>query len=190
MMTRRAALLLPLLLAGCGSREKRTFPPLRYDHLLPLQLNVAAIAIEQRFAPSNASPDVSQYAPVSPLRALRTMAEDRLQALGSGGQATFIIQDASLTRRRDTLSGSFAVQLDVRGAPGALGAPTGYARAQVSGSYTGDLGDLSGPLYDLTKDLMDRMNVEFEYQVRRSLAAWLVPAGANRAPVEQQPLTR
>ena len=37
---------------------------------------------------------------------------------------------------------------------------------------------------------MDRMNVEFEYQVRRALAPWLLPAGAVQAPVEQQPLTQ
>ena len=37
---------------------------------------------------------------------------------------------------------------------------------------------------------MDRMNVEFEYQVRRSLASWLLAAGAVQAPVEQQPLTQ
>ena len=43
-------------------------------------------------------------------------------------------------------------------------------------------------LYDMTKDMMDRMNVEFEYQVRRALSTWLVPAGAVQAPVQQQPL--
>ena len=44
-------------------------------------------------------------------------------------------------------------------------------------------------LYDMTKSLMDRMNVEFEYQVRRSLGGWLLPGGAPPAPVQQQPLT-
>jgi hypothetical protein len=38
--------------------------------------------------------------------------------------------------------------------------------------------------------MMDRMNVEFEYQVRRSLGSWLLAAGAVQAPVEQQPLTQ
>jgi hypothetical protein len=48
---------------------------------------------------------------------------------------------------------------------------------------------MPGKLYDMTKSLMDRMNVEFEYQVRRSLAGWLLPAGAPPAAVQQQPLT-
>ena len=42
----------------------------------------------------------------------------------------------------------------------------------------------------MTKTMMDRMNVEFEYQVRRSLASWLLTAGSVPAPVEQQPLTQ
>ena len=40
----------------------------------------------------------------------------------------------------------------------------------------------------MTKSMMDRMNVEFEYQVRRALGSWLLPAGAVQAPVQQQPL--
>jgi hypothetical protein len=60
----------------------------------------------------------------------------------------------------------------------------------VSSTYTGDLDDLPSRLYDMTKDMMDRMNVEFEYQVRRSLGSWLLTAGAPQAPVEQQPLTQ
>jgi hypothetical protein len=186
MLTRRASLLLPLLAAGCGGGEKRDYPPLRYDYLTPLPLNVAAIRIEQRFVPSGAAPDVSQFDPAPPLGALRAMAEDRLQALGSAGQAVFVIRDASLLRRGDTLSGNLAVELGIYTAPNAR---AGYAQASVSGRFTGDLDDLPGRLYDMTKSLMDRMNVEFEYQVRHALGAWLLAAGAARAPVEQQPLT-
>ena len=185
MLTRRASLLLPLLVAACGD-EERDYPPLRYHYLTPLQLNVASIQVEQRFVPSGAAPDVSQYDPVPPLQALRAMAEDRLQALGSADQAVFIIQDASLTRHGDTISGHFAVELDIVNAPARR---AGYAQAEVSGSYTGDLDDLPGRLYDMTKSLMDRMNVEFEYQARRSLGPWLINTVAVPKPVQQQPLT-
>ena len=186
MLTRRRSLLLPLLLAGCGGGGKpRAFPPLHYEYLVPLRVNVSSLQIEQRFVPSGAPPDVSQYDPVPPVLALRTMAQDRLQAVGSADLAIFVIQDASLTRQGDTISGNFAVQLDVYNTPTHRAA---YAQASVSSSYTGDLDDLSGRLYDMTKDMMERMNVEFEYQVRRALNNWLVPAGAVQAPVEQQPL--
>ncbi len=117
MLTRRGSLLLPLLLAGCGGGEERSYPPLRYDYLTPLRLNVAAIQIEQRFVPSGVPPDVTQDDPMPPARALRAMAEDRLQSLGSADRAVFIIQDASLVRRRDTLSGNLSVELAIYNTP-------------------------------------------------------------------------
>lgn len=186
MMTRRTSLLLPWLLAACGGDPKRTYAPLRYDYLTPLQLNVSSIRIEQRFVPSGVPPDVSRLAPVPPLQALRAMAEDRLKPLGAADLAVFVILDASLMRRRDTLSGSFAVELDVYNAPGQR---VGYAQASVNSNFSGDLDDLPSRLYDMTRDMMDRMNIEFEYQLRRSLGSWLLPAGATRVPVQQQPLT-
>jgi hypothetical protein len=178
-------LLLPLLLAACGGHERRDYPPLRYNYLLPLGLNVAQIRIEQRYMPSGAPPDVSQLDPVPPVDALRSMATDRLQALGATGTAVFSILNAALIRKDDTLSGTFEVELDVYAAPDTRAA---YATASVTGSYSGDLDDIRSRLYDMTRSLMDRMNVEFEYQVRRSLGGWLLSAGVPQAPVQQQPL--
>jgi hypothetical protein len=186
MLRRRTALLLPLLAAGCGGEEEQPgFAPLRYDYLVPLRLNVAAIQVEQRFVPSGLPPDVTQYAPVAPLVALRAMAEDRLQTLGAADRAVFVIQNASLTRRGSTITGNFAVELDIYNTPTTRAA---FAQASVSGTYSGDLDHLPARLYDLTKNLMDRMNVEFEYQARRSLGSWLLSAGAPQGPVQQRPL--
>jgi len=186
MLTRRTSLLLPWLVAACGGGEERDFPPLHYNYLTPLRLNVAAVQIEQRFVPSGAPPDMSQLDPMPPIQALRNMAADRLQALGAAGQGVFVISQASLIRRNDTITGNFAVELNIYTSPNVRAA---YASASVTGSYSGDLDDLPGRLYDMTKSLMDRMNVEFEYQVRRSLAGWLLSDGEPRAPVQQQPLT-
>ena len=80
-------------------------------------------------------------------------------------------------RRRDTLSGHLAVELDIYNTPTTRAA---FAQASVTGTVTGDLDDLPGRLYDMTKSLMDRMNVEFEYQVRRGLGV-LASAGRRRA---------
>ena len=180
-------MLLPWLLAGCGGGKPREYLPLHYNYLTPLRLNVSTLQIEQRFVPSGVPPDVSQFDPVPPVQALRDMAQDRLQALGAADLAVFVIQDASLVRRDDTINGNFSVQLDIYNTPTTRAA---YAQASVSSTYTGDLDDLPGRLYDMTKTMMDRMNVEFEFQVRRSLASWLLTAGAAQAPVEQQPLTQ
>ena len=186
MLTRRSSLLLPWLVAACGGGEERDFPPLHYNYLTPLRLNVATIQIEQRFVPAGAPPDVSQIDPMPPVQALRNMAADRLQALGAAGQGVFVILQASLIRTNHTITANFAVELDIYTSPQVR---AGFANASVTGSYTGDIDDMPWQLYDMTKSLMDRMNVEFEYQVRRSLAGWLLPAGAPPAAVQQQPLT-
>jgi hypothetical protein len=185
-LSRRSSLLLPFVLTACGGRQERLYPPLlQYGHLTPLRLIVAAIQIEQRYVPSGVPPDVSQLDPMPPVQALRNMAADRLQAFGSSGRAVFVIQEASLTRQRDSILGSFAVELDVYASDNTR---AGFASARVSRSVTGDIDDLPSRLYDMTKDMMDTMNVEFEYQVRRSLRAWLLPEGAAQSPVQQQPL--
>lgn len=185
-LTRRASLLLPLLLAACGGGEEpQDFPALRYSYLPPIRLNVASVDIEQRFVPSGIAPDVSQRAPVRPVEALRAMAEDRLQAFGTAGRAVFSILDASLTRRRDVIDGSMAVRLDVFGPDNVR---AGFAEARITRQHTGDVDNLSSTLYDMVKAEMDAMNVEFEYQVRRALRPWLTSGTAPAAPVEQAPL--
>jgi hypothetical protein len=185
MLSRRSSLLLPFVLAACGGRQERLYPPLHYGHLTPLRLNVGAIQIEQRYVPSSVSPDVSQLDPMPPVQALHNMAADRLQAFGSSGQAVFIIQEASLIRQRGTILGAFAVELDVYTSANIR---AGFAQARVTRSFSGDLDDLPSTLYDMTKDMMDTMNVEFEFQVRRSLRGWLLPEGAAQTPVQEQPL--
>ena len=46
-------------------------------------------------------------------------------------------------------------------------------------------------LYELTREMMDDMNVEFEFQVRRALKDWLQEADTvpEPAPVESEELT-
>jgi hypothetical protein len=185
-LTRRFALLLPLALAACGGEdETQAFAPLRFSDLPPIRLNVASIAIEQRFIPAGVAPDVSYRDPVSPMDALKAMANDRLQAFGTANKAVFAILDASLTRDRDVLTGSFAVSVTIQDDSGA---PLGFAEARVQSRHVGEVDDIRPVLYDMTKALMKDMNVEFEYQIRRHLRTWLTTDTAPAAPVEQAPL--
>ena len=185
-LTRRASLLLPLLLAACGGGEPQYFPPLRYNYLPPIRLNVSSIQIEQHFIPSGMPPDATQFDPVPPSDALRAMAQDRLQAFGSTGRAVFVIQDASLVRQGDTISGSMDVVLNVY--PAAIGPRAGFAEARVTRQHIGHIDDLRATLYDMTKAMMDAMNVEFEYQIRNRLHDWLASGTAVVPPVQAQPL--
>lgn len=184
-LTRRASLLLPLTLAACGGETRTNFPPIRYTYLPPFRLNVANIEIAQRFVPSGIPPDVTDLDPAPPVEVLRQMARDRLVAAGTANTALFAITDASLTKEGDVISGKMVVELSIIGPDGGR---LGFARAEVSRQRTGNTDDLRATLYDFTKAMMDSMNVEFQYQLQRHLAQWLMTASAVLPPVQAQPL--
>src|SRR5512140_1727977 len=167
-----ASFLAPLALAGCSWRHADRLPreiaPLRFDHLTPLKLNVAVVDIEVQFAPGPG--DVGAQAPTPPVAALRQMAQDRLGAFGSSGRAVFTIRQASLVRVRGGLEGALGVRLDIQGNDGA---PLGFAEARVARRNTGDDDDRAA-LHEMVRLMMDAMNVEFEFQVRRALRNFLV----------------
>jgi len=185
-LTRRASLLLPLVLTACGGEERTDFPALRYTYLPPFRLNVANIQIDQRFVPSGMRPDVTHLDPAPPVNALRQMAQDRLVAEGVVNTAVFAITNASLTKQGDLITGEMTVELSIVGPDGGR---LGFARADVSRQRTGSTDDLRATLYDFTKAMMDSMNVEFQYQLQRNLAEWLMTASAVPPPVQAQPLS-
>jgi hypothetical protein len=148
-------------------------------------LNAATIEVQQRFIPAGVSPDVSRSDPASPVDALREMAGDRLQAFGTANKAVFAILDASMTQVNDVIRGSMTVSLTIDDNDGTQ---RGFAEAHVDRSHTGRVDDLRQTLYDMTRGMMDDMNVEFEYQVRKNLKDWLVAPAAPDQPVQQTPL--
>jgi hypothetical protein len=192
---RRLLLALPLLLVACEDSEPSapTYPPLSYTYLRKIRLMVGSIDINDTYLPPD-TPDsghVEGLAPVAPADALRQMATDRLAAAGSGGRAVFTIEEASLVQSPSGFVGTMRVRLDVTGADGSA---HGSAEARVSRTYsTPDSSDdgTRAALYALVKLLMDDMNVEFEYQVKRRLRPFLAPEeglAPSPAPVEQEDL--
>ena len=185
-LTRRLALLLPAVLAACVGDDdvpRQDFPALHYDYLTPLRLNVGAVDVGE--APPPGPLDAQN--PASPGAALRQMALDRIGAGGSTGRAVFHIDAAQIAQGGGGLQGVLAVHLDILD-PG--GGRVAFAEARVSRQSNGSRGGLRAALYDMTRSMMDDMNIEFEFQVRRSLKAWLQDAATAPAPapVEQQDL--
>lgn len=201
---RRRVLLGAALIAGCAPRDRdgpATFRPIRYDYLSKLRLNVGRVDIEQVWQPPGRPPNVDHLAPTPPAAALRAMAEDRLLPGATANRAAFLVQDAAIRARSEagglfspgsaTLNGRMAVRLEVFEEAGR--SPAGFAEAVVTRTVTADSAS-QRVLDDMVRRMMDDMNVELEFQIRRSLRDWLqadAPDGAPPAPlpVEQEPLT-
>jgi len=187
MIARRTALLLPVALAACVGDDapvRTSFPDLHYDYLTPLRLNVGTVEVVD--GPPG---PLDAQNPAPPGAALRRMAQDRIGAGGSTGRAVFTIDTATITRGGPGLSGIMAVHLDILGPESGRVA---FAEARVfRGTALPRRGDLRGTLYDLTRAMMDDMNVELEFQVRRNLRDWLQEAttAPAPAPVQQQDLS-
>ncbi len=192
---RRAALLgfLLLGLAGCGGEDDapKSYDPLHYNYLPRLTLQVSAVEIDDSWAPRPNTREVGQLAPTPPVEALRHMAQDRLGAGGPPGRAVFVIDDASIVQVRDKYEGRFVVHLDVMSSDGTR---SGYAEARVSRSQTIERDTPNAQRAELAAmvdKMMSDMNVEFEYQVRRSLRSFLMgngPVAPLPKPIEAEPL--
>lgn len=176
------ALLLPAFLAGCaGDKQPTHFAPLRYDYLSAMHLNAGTLEIEDNTLQNPVAGDISARAPTPPAQALRQMAQDRLVAAGASGTAKFVIDRASILHNAGgVLVGQMAVHLVLLNSGGTQAA---RAEAHVSQTMRPDLSksDADSPanLNELTSDMMQRMNVEFEYQVRNTMKDWMVDAGGT-----------
>lgn len=186
------ALSLGVLLAGCsGPAPPTVFAPLSWDYLPRLRLKVANIVIDDFWTPRSGTREIGFLAPTPPVDALRKMAEDRLVASGDPGRALFVVQDASIVQVRENYEGSFAVHLDISTSDGTR---SGYAEARVTRKRAvldSSAAGTRAELYDMVKQMMTDMNVEFEYQVRRSLHDYLQaaePAAPQPDAVDQQEL--
>jgi hypothetical protein len=184
------AVILACGLAGCGGDESPppgSFAPLHYDYLTKLRLNVGSIDIEDHAAPLGPD-DISALSPVTPAQALEQIGHDRLFAAGLLGSAQYVIDQASIVRGAGGgLYGQMAVHLEVLTAGGKRAA---YAEARVAQQHFpgSDAENQQTVLYDMTRKMADAMNVELEYQVKRSLSDFLVPAGVVPSAVTAAPL--
>jgi hypothetical protein len=192
MIARRTVLLLPLLAAACAGDDDgpQNFPLPSYSYLTLLRLNVATVEIDDRSQAIGGN-TVEALSPLRPADALKQMAHDRLLAGGSAGRAVFVIDQAWIKRNGGGLDGRMAVHLDIY-----AGGETriGYAEAQVARRRTStDMDENANRvLYDFVVQMMGDMNVEFEFQVRRSLKEYLQDTAASAPPpppVQSQDLT-
>ena len=108
------------------------------------------------------------------------MAEDRLVAMGTEGTARFLVSNATLVREPgDRLSCRLLCRLEILSAEGR---PAAFVEAEARRTRTlSDRATMPARLRateELVRGAMEELNVEFEFQIRRTLRAWLVEGAA------------
>lgn len=194
-LSRRAVLAGGLALAGCAGEpaEPPSYPPLSFDYLGTIRIDVGRIDVDDNWVPRGAAKHVEFLAPMSPRSALSAMARDRLVAGGTKGSASFIIEDASIIRGAGSYEASFAVRLDIADEGGTRlgGAVARVAKVRPAREESGEAA--RAVLYDFVRDTMRDMNVEFEFQLKQALKTMLQATDAvapTAAKVESEDLAK
>lgn len=172
---------LPLCaLAACSSEPPPSFAPLDYSYLRPITLKVANLTVVNNYLPGPDEAALEAKDPAPPGPTLLAMLQHKLQASGQPGSGTVTIQTVSITQANGNLNGAMTVDVNLTSADGRS---TGFAEANVTASQTapdsGDPADLQAALYQMTKRLMDQMNVQLPYQIMHNVRSWVLYTGAG-----------
>jgi len=170
-------LILAVMLAGCSGPapvpQPQVFAPLDYSYLPPIVLKVANLNVVNNYVPSADEGALIAQDPEPPATALLAMLNRRLVASGTPGTGTVSVQVASINQVNGNLVGAMTVDINLASADGRS---TGFAEASVSASQTApdpDSGQMPAALYAVTKQLMDNMNVQLQYQIQHNLGPFL-----------------
>lgn len=120
-------------LPGCASEPAPAPQPTLGFSGKPLQLDVASIAVDNRYNPPGVAPNIEQLHTVTPSTIAQRWADTRLVAVGSRGLATLTILDARVIESKlpvkGGLTGFFEDQADTK--------ITGTLRAELTVSQPG-----------------------------------------------------
>jgi hypothetical protein len=176
-MRYRAWVVWALPLAACGgpapAPQPQVFAPLNYDYLPPIVLKVSTLNVVNNYVPSADEAALIAQDPAPPASTLLAMLNHRLVAYGTPGTGTVTVQSASINQVGGNFTGAMTVDINLASADGRS---TGFAEASVSASQTApdpDSGQTPAALYAVTKQLMDNMNVQLQYQIQHNLGPFL-----------------
>jgi len=175
-------------LAACSTPpERHDFPDITFQHLAPFKLDVAHVEIVQAYRPDPAN-DIADQFPEAPAKVVAQWAQDRLQAVGSQGQATYTITmarstDTPLKRSQgmaavthkdqsDRYDLAIAVNLEVQS-----GGKSGALTAQASRSQTVredvTLNQREAVLFNLLDATMKDLNKQLEGLIPQYVGGFL-----------------
>jgi hypothetical protein len=171
------------VLASCDTPPHRgPFPQLTYQHLAPINLDVAQIVIQDAYQAPMTDPHVDQDFPTPPATAARQWAQDRLKAVGNDGVAKFTIVDGSaidvplprttglngmITQdQSDRYDVTLTVRLEVENRMGTRrGSITASAQRSETVAEDMTLNEREKVWFEMTDQLMKQLNAELEKQI-------------------------
>ncbi len=174
-------------LAACTDQAAPvvSYKPLDYSYLPPMMLKVVTVNFQNDYVPDPGAATLLGEDPEPPATAVLAMAQHRLVANGTPGTATFTVKNAAIEQSGGLLLGTLTVRVDVVSGDGRA---KGFTEASVTHSQTAPDSDaldkMQPALYDMTKQLMDAMNVQLQYQMQHYLGDWIAYSNnAAAAPV-------
>ena len=177
-------------LAACQPPAKPKYADITFDHLPPFELDVAEIIIKTPYQEPLESPHVGELFPVSPSRAARRWAEDRLRATGERGSATVtIIQSGAVETELERTTGvtglftrdqaqsyEIVIEMSIEAmdpvGPRAASASTRITK-KTSVAEDVTLNEREETWYKLTKDAMNNFNKAMEKQIGKTMSGFM-----------------
>ncbi len=185
---RLSLLSLGFALAACSTPSARQdYPDITFQHLAPFRLDVAHVEIVQGYRPDPAN-DIADQFPEPPSKVAAQWAQDRLQAVGTQGQATYTItlaqsSDTGLHRSQgiaavtkkdqsDRYDLAIAINLEVQKA-GQSGALTAQAARSQTVAEDLTLNQREGVLFNLLDATMKDLNAQLEKLIPQYVGGFL-----------------
>lgn len=176
-------------LAACQPPGKPKYPDITFDHLPPIELDVAEIVINTPYQEPLELPHVGEQFPVSPSRAAHRWAEDRLRATGERGSATVTIVESGAVetelKRTTGVTGlltkdqaqSYEVTIEMSiEAMDPVGPRAGSASIRVtkktSVAEDATMNEREETWYKLTQNAMNSFNEAIEKQIGKTLSGF------------------
>ncbi len=162
----------------------------------PIKLNVASIAVDDRYNPPGTAPNVEQLHPLTPSGIAQRWADARLVAVGARGLATLTITDGSVVEtklpKKGGVEGFFGDQQDTKliaklsatltvSVPGgpAGGSASYSASVDASGYKTilesADLNDRDKAYFDLLQTVAHKFDADLSAEIVRAMSPVIAP---------------
>jgi hypothetical protein len=183
-------------LPGCATEPPPAPQPALGFSGKPIKLNVASVAVDDRYNPPGTAPNVEQLHSVTPSTVAQRWADTRLVAVGSRGIATLTVFDARVVESKlpvkGGLTGFFGDQTDTKitatlraeltvalPADQAGGYSTYKASVNASGEKTilqsANLNDRDRAYFELMQLIAQKFDTALTAEVDRTMGPVIVP---------------